>query len=107
MPPSRKIPEVKPLYRHRARWLLLFVMFAFAPSSNAQVATSDRETAGLAAEQAGQVREAFDDYLAALQALPDPPPAETDWRLRERIIRVALKLDPPPAVPEEAQQRLS
>jgi tetratricopeptide (TPR) repeat protein len=92
---------------HRSRWLLLCVMFAFAPSSNAQVAASDRETAGLAAEQAGQLREAFDDYVAALQALPDPPPAETDWRLRQRIIKLALKLDPPPAVPEEAQQGLS
>jgi tetratricopeptide (TPR) repeat protein len=107
MPPSRKILKVKPLYRNRAGWLLLFVMFAFAPSSNAQVAASDRETAGLAAEQAGQLRLALDDYVAALQALPDPPPADADQRLRERIIKLALKLDPPPAVPDEAQQRMT
>src|SRR5712691_9357229 len=91
----------------RAPWLLLCVMFAFAPSSNAQVAPADREAAGLAAEQAGQLREAFDDYVAALQALSDPPPADADLRLRERIIKLALKLDPPPAVPEEAQQRIT
>ncbi len=80
----------------RAPWLLLCVMFAFAPSSNAQVAPADREAAGLAAEQAGQLREAFDDYVAALQALPESPPADADRRLRERIIKLALRLDPPP-----------
>jgi tetratricopeptide (TPR) repeat protein len=92
---------------HRARWLLLCVVFAFALSSHAQTPSSDRETAGLAAEQAGRLREAFDDYVAAWQALPDPPPADAYRRLRERIIKLALKLDPPPAVPEEAQQRLA
>ena len=91
----------------RAPWLLLCVMFAFAPSSNAQVAPADREAAGLAAEQAGQLREAFDDYVAALQALRESPPADADRRLRERIIKLALRLDPPPAVPAEAQERLA
>jgi len=82
-------------------------MFAFALSSNAQVARSDREAAGLTAEQAGQLRTAFDDYVAALQALSDAPPAESDLRLRDRIIKLALKLDPPPAVPDEAQRRIT
>jgi tetratricopeptide (TPR) repeat protein len=85
----------------------LFLVFAVAPSSSAQTPLSDRETAGLAAEQAGRLREAFDDYVAALQALPDHPPLDVDQRLRERIIRLAWKLDPPPAVPEEAQQRIT
>src|SRR6266849_5776539 len=92
---------------HRGRWLLLCVVFAFALSSRAQVAPSDREAAGLAAEQAGQLRDALDHYLAALQALPESPPADADRRLRERIIRLASKLDPPPAVPAEAQERLA
>jgi len=82
-------------------------MFAFAPLSRAQVAPADREAAGLAAEQAGQLRDALDNYLAALQALPESPPADADRRLRERIIKLALKLDPPPAVPAEAQERLA
>src|SRR6266581_417857 len=92
---------------HRTHWLLLCVMFAFAPLSRAQVAPADREAAGLAAEQAGQLRDALDNYLAALQALPESPPADADRRLRERIIKLALKLDPPPAVPAEAQERLA
>jgi tetratricopeptide (TPR) repeat protein len=92
---------------HHWRWPVLLIMFAFAPSSNAQVARSDREAAALAAEQAGQLREAFDGYVAALQALPDPPPVESDLRLRDRIIKLALKLDPPPAVPDEAQRRMT
>src|SRR6266566_2897400 len=92
---------------HHRRWLVLLIMFAFALSSNAQVARSDREAAGLTAEQAGQLRTAFDDYVAALQALSDAPPAESDLRLRDRIIKLALKLDPPPAVPDEAQRRIT
>ena len=87
--------------------ILLSLMFEFGPSSNAQTPPSDREAAGLAAEQAGQLRPALDNYVAALQALPDPPPDDADRRLRERIIKVALKLDPPPAVSNEAQQRLT
>src|SRR5260370_33293678 len=90
----------------RAPWLLLCVMFAFAPSSNAQVAPADREAAGLAAEQAGQLREAFDAYVAALQALPESPPAAAARRLRERVIKLALRRDPPPGVPAAAPPRL-
>lgn len=91
---------------HRAYWPLLFVMFAFVVGSNAQIAPSDREAAGLAAEKAGQLHQALDHYMAALQALPDPPPVETDQRLRERIIKLASKLQPAPAVPEEARQSI-
>lgn len=80
---------------------------AFAQGSHTQVAPSDRESVGLAAEQAGQLRQALDDYIAALQGLPEPTPAEADRRLRERIIRVALKLDPPPATPAEVQQQIT
>lgn len=88
----------------RHRWLLLFAMFALAPVGIAQAPPSDPEAAGLTAEQAGEARLALDDYVAALQALPEPPPADVDRRLRERIIKVALKLSPPPGIPDEAQQ---
>ena len=77
------------------------------PSALLTAAASDRETAGLSAEQAGQVHLALNEYVAALQALPNPPPADSDRRLRERVIKVALKLDSPPAVPDEAQQRMT
>lgn len=67
-------------------------------------AVSEVEAAGVAAEEAGRLREALEHYITALEALPDPPPLEDDLRLRERIIKVVGRLDPPPAVPEEAQR---
>lgn len=85
----------------------VLAVLALSPQSSAQAAPSARETAGLTAEQNGQLQEAFDDYVAALQALPDPPPLDADRRLRERIIKLALKLDPPPAIPDEAQRRMT
>jgi tetratricopeptide (TPR) repeat protein len=88
------------------RCFLLSTMLTSAVPSSAQVVPSAREAAGTAAEQAGQLRQAFDDYVAALQALPDPPPAEDDTRLRKRIITLALKLDPPPVVPDEAVKQI-
>lgn len=89
------------------RRFLLITMLTFAVPSNAQVAPSAQEAAGLAADQAGQLREALDDYVGALQALPDPPPEEAIKRLREHIIKVALKLDPAPVVPDEALQQIA
>jgi tetratricopeptide (TPR) repeat protein len=58
-------------------------------------------------EGQGQVRVALDDYLAALQGLPVPPPADADRRLRERIIKLTLQLDPSLVVPDEAQQKIT
>src|SRR5579859_612477 len=72
----------------------------------AQTSSFDHESAGLVAEHEGRLREAFDDYLAALQGLPDSPPADEDQRLRERIIKIVPQLNPPPAVPEEAERRM-
>ncbi|HUJ79829.1 MAG TPA: PDZ domain-containing protein [Nitrospiria bacterium] len=67
--------------------------------------TDDPEAPARAAEQAGRAQEAFQGYLAALRELPDPPPVEVDRRIRERIIHLALQLDPPPAIPDEAKHR--
>ena len=61
------------------------------------------EEQGQAAERAGRLREAFQHYMAALRGLPDPPPAEADRRLLERITDLVLRLEPEPAVPEEAE----
>jgi len=66
--------------------------------------TEEPEAPALAAETAGHAQEAFQGYLTALQALPDPPPVEADRRIRERIIHLASQLDPPPAIPEEARR---
>ena len=69
--------------------------------------TDDPEAPARAAEQAGRAQEAFQDYLTALRALPDPPPLEADRRIRERIIHLALQLNPPPAIPDDARRRVA
>jgi len=65
-------------------------------------AAQDQETLGNAAEQAGNLREAFAHYVAALQSVPEG--TNEDQHLRENIIALAQKLDPPPVVPEEAKR---
>jgi tetratricopeptide (TPR) repeat protein len=62
------------------------------------------ENRGATSEQEGRLREALQHYLSALQRLPMRPPANLEQPLRERIIRLVLRLDPPPAVPEEAKR---
>lgn len=64
---------------------------------------SDPETAARAAELAGRFQDAFVNYLAAYRALPDPPAASDDQRLRERIIGVVRRLTTPPFIPAEAR----
>jgi hypothetical protein len=89
-------------------WLWsLALLLAFQPFAMAQSARpSDPEKAGIEAEQAGRLREAFSDFMAAFQELPTPPPADADLRLRKRIIQVVEQLNPPPAVPEEGERRM-
>lgn len=89
---------------HR-RWGLALLAWSALVAAPAGAQSDDREAAGLTAEQAGRLRDALQAYLDAFQALPDPPSFQADHRLRERIIRVVLRLTPPPAVPEEARRR--
>jgi tetratricopeptide (TPR) repeat protein len=71
-------------------------LFGFSLSVQAQSIESD----GNSAEQAGNLREALKDYVAALQGVPDG--SEADPRLREKIIRVVQKMKPViPDVPDE------
>jgi len=52
----------------------------------------------------GRPREALSYYLSALQELAGATdaPADMDERLREKIIKAVLQLNPPPAIPQEA-----
>ncbi|MFA5137998.1 MAG: ankyrin repeat domain-containing protein [Elusimicrobiota bacterium] len=61
------------------------------------------EKAGDAAVQAGKPQEALSRYAAAIRACP--PGTEKELRLREKVIRFALGMAPPPAVPEQASYR--
>lgn len=56
------------------------------------------------AEEAGRLKEAFDLYVRAIQALPEPAPTSDDVRLRERAILLAARLTPRPALPEDAER---
>jgi len=78
-----------------AALLLLLMSVGFAQ------AQSSEEAAAQAAEQAGKPREALTHYATALQSASDG--SGEDRRLREKIIKLVGKLEPPPAVPEEAR----
>lgn len=62
----------------------------------------DALAAGRQAEEAGNVREAVGHYTVALQATK--PGSAEELQLRERIINLVKKIDPKPAVPEEARR---
>lgn len=70
---------------------------------NAAVLAADEELLGRQAEQAGSHREALTRYVNALQAVPEG--SVKDRELRGKIIGLAQKIRPAPAVPEEAERR--
>lgn len=70
--------------------------------SIAALLLSKEEAAPDAVVQAGKLREGLQQYLEILQQLPDNAAIEMDESLREKIIKVVLQLNPPPALPEEA-----
>lgn len=79
--------------------LLLFTTF------NVSVALSaDEESLAKEAEQAGKLRKALTHYVSALQSASEG--SAKDQALREKIIALAQKVKPAPAVPEEAQKNL-
>ncbi len=71
-------------------------------SASSSWSQSSEESAAKAAEQAGKLREALTQYVAALQKTTEG--SADDQRLRETIIKLVQRLSPPPAVPEEAQR---
>jgi len=58
------------------------------------------ETLARQAEQTGKLRQALTHYVEALKA------DTNNQKLREKIIKLAQKIKPPPAVPEEAERHL-
>lgn len=71
--------------------------------SFALVHAQDPLALGQQAEQAGNAREAVQQYTLALQTLKDGSAEEAE--LREKIIDLVRGLDPKPAIPEEAERR--
>ena len=87
---------------NRAKVVSVFVtVFALSYWSNLDAAT-DEAALARQAEQAGNLRKALTHYIATLQTVPEASPE--DQSLREKIIKIARKLDPRPAIPEEAHR---
>lgn len=80
--------------------LVVLVLFSLIFSASAPCATE--EEMAQTAEQAGKPREALTHYVSALGSVPEG--SADDERLREKIILLAQKLDPPPAISEEAER---
>lgn len=81
--------------------LILIPFIVLCPLSSL---AADSESLGQQAEQAGKLREALTHYVSALQSASEG--SSKDQQLREKIIILAQKLTPPPAVPEEAEKYL-
>lgn len=75
--------------------------------ADARHPASNPEAAGDAAVQGGRLQRAVLSYLTAYHALPDPPPAADDRRLREKIIKVVAQLGTAPLVPPDARARVA
>ncbi len=84
--------------------LLSFVIL-FALLSLRLAQAQSEEAQGQAAEQVGRYREAVNYYVAALQSTSDG--SAKDQQLREKIIGLVQRLQPPPAVTEEAERYLA
>ena len=83
----------------------LTIIFALSVISVSSQAYADEEVLGRKAEQAGKLRQALTHYVSALQSASYG--SSTEQRLREKIIRLAPKIHPPPAVPEQAERHMA
>ena len=78
--------------------LAISILFVFAHYAHA----ADYETLARKAETEGKLRQALGHYVSALQSAPEG--SAKDRELREKIIRLSHKLQPPATVPEEAHR---
>jgi len=74
--------------------LVLFVVLNLSANS------TDKEVRARQAEQAGKLQEALAYYVSLLQSVTAG--SATDRRLREKIIKLVKRIQPPPAIPEGA-----
>ena len=88
--------------RKCAHYLILAISMLFILAHYAHAA--DYETLARKAETEGKLRAALTHYVSALQSVPEGN--AKDRELREKIIRLSQKLQPLPAVPEEAERHM-
>ena len=82
--------------------LKIFFLILWVGVFSLNALAADEEAIGRQAEEAGKFREALSHYVTALQSTPEGSDAEQ--RLREKVIKLALKIQPSPAIPEEARK---
>jgi tetratricopeptide (TPR) repeat protein len=86
--------------RKHIAWLALLLFAApLFPSA------ADEEALGQTAEKAGKLRPALLHYIAAQQTALSG--TDTERRLREKILRLAPRVKPPPDLPEAAERSLA
>lgn len=85
------------------RKIAAYFFLLFAVWASAAYGAGEEEMAR-AAEQKGKLREALPHYVSALGSASEG--GADDQRLREKIIGIAQKLDPLPAIPEEAKRHM-
>jgi len=87
------------------RITLTMALFAFFAFGITWLAYADEEALGRQAEQAGNLRQALNHYVAAIQSATEG--GSKDLELREKIIKLAQTIQPSPAVSEEAERHMS
>jgi tetratricopeptide (TPR) repeat protein len=84
--------------------LLLVVSIALLRFPSTSEGAASEEELGQQAEHAGNLEEAMQHYLAALQAAPEN--SELQQQLRKRLLNLSPKLHSPPPIPKEAKTAL-
>lgn len=80
-------------------FLMTFILILFV-ALNLSANSTDKEARARQAEQAGKLQEALAEYVSLLQSVTAG--SATDRRLRENIIKLVKRIQPPPPVPEGA-----
>ena len=75
--------------------ITLIILLVFNINS---IFSADEMALGRQAEQDGKFRQALQHYVVALQSTSEDSSA--DQLLREKIIKLAQKIQPPPTIPE-------
>jgi tetratricopeptide (TPR) repeat protein len=73
-------------------------------SADVEAVVASNETAGDSAAQAGKLYNAMQDYMAAFHAVPTHWAENVEQPLREKIIKLVVRMNPPPAIPQDAVQ---
>lgn len=78
-----------------------FMVTLILLSGSPTITSADNLALGQQAEQIGNLRQALSHYVEALKT------DENNQQLREKVIKLAQKIQPPPAIPEEVHRHMA